>query len=93
MTILVTGGSGFVGLNLCEHLLARGEAVVSFSKGPMPEAARQDFAGLSGTLRVLEGDVCDREAVRRAFGEAGPSRVIHAAAMTPGAAAERTKFR
>lgn len=93
MSILVTGGAGFVGLNLCEHLLARGETVVSFSKGPLPEPARLEFARLSGTLRVIEGDVLDRAAVGRVFAQTGPERVIHAAAMTPGEQAERTSFR
>ncbi|TFH46602.1 MAG: NAD(P)-dependent oxidoreductase, partial [Lysobacterales bacterium] len=31
MTIFITGGSGFVGLNLIEQLLTRGDSVVSFS--------------------------------------------------------------
>ncbi len=93
MTILITGGAGFVGLNLCEHLLARGEKVVSFSKGPMPEPARLEFTRLSGKLRVIEGDVLDRAAVKHVFEEAGPKRVIHAAAMTPGEQAETTSFR
>jgi nucleoside-diphosphate-sugar epimerase len=93
MTVLVTGGAGFVGLNLCERLLVQGETVVSFSKGPMPEQARREFAQLSGTLRVVEGDVLSREAVNQVFGETRPQRVIHAAAMTPGESAESTAFR
>ncbi len=82
-----------MGLNLCEKLLASGETVVSFSQGPMPSPALADFARLPGTLRVMEGDVLDREALRRAFSEAAPTRLIHAAAMTPGARSERTDFR
>ncbi len=34
MTIFVTGGSGFVGLNLLEALLARGDSVVCLSLSP-----------------------------------------------------------
>lgn len=92
MTILVTGGSGFVGLNLCEHLLGRGETVVSFSHGAMPEAAERDFARLPGTLQAVRGDVLDREALARVFREAKPACLIHGAAMTPGPAAERAAF-
>ena len=93
MTILVTGATGFVGLNLCEHLLGRGDAVVGFSHRPMPEATKRDFSRLSGNLRMVTGDVLDSEAVRRVFAETSPARVIHAAAMTPGVEAERKVFR
>ena len=46
MTVLVTGGSGFVGLNVLERLLARGEDVVSFSLEPPPERAAATFEAL-----------------------------------------------
>lgn len=93
MTILVTGATGFVGLNLCEHLLSRGDAVVGFSHRPMPEATKRDFSRLSGDLRMVAGDVLDSEAVKRVFAETSPARVIHTAAMTPGVEAEREVFR
>lgn len=43
--ILVTGGTGFIGRELCAHLLARGDRVAVFS--------RQD----SDTVRALCGKV------------------------------------
>lgn len=89
MTVLITGASGFVGLNLCEHLLARGEKVVAFSMAPMPAPALRDFAALPGVLRVVEGDVSVPSEVETAFREAGAERVIHAAAMTPGGRGEK----
>jgi nucleoside-diphosphate-sugar epimerase len=49
MTIMVTGGAGFVGLNLAEALLARGEHVVVVSRDPVPGPAAQHFATLPGT--------------------------------------------
>ena len=39
MAILVTGGTGFVGLNLVEALLARGDSVAILSNGPLPPQA------------------------------------------------------
>ena len=39
MTTFITGASGFVGLALAEHLLARGEHVVGFDLAPPRPAA------------------------------------------------------
>ena len=66
MSILVTGAAGFVGLNLLEALLGRGESVVAFDRQPLPAAARADFAALSGRLRAVSGDVRDRDAIAHA---------------------------
>ena len=57
--ILVTGGSGFVGLNVAEQLLGRGEGVALFSATPAPPSAIAELSRLPGKLSVLEGDVSD----------------------------------
>jgi nucleoside-diphosphate-sugar epimerase len=36
MSMLVTGGAGFVRLNLLEALRGRGESVVAFDRQPLP---------------------------------------------------------
>lgn len=59
MTVLISGGTGFVGLNLAEALLARGETVVLFALDTPPPRALQRFAALPGTLAVEQGDVRD----------------------------------
>ena len=89
MTIFVTGGSGFVGLNLLEQLLARGDNVVSFSLAPPPAQAMRTFDRLPGTLRHVDGDVCDAGAVGEALVQSGAGHVIHAAVITAGIERER----
>jgi nucleoside-diphosphate-sugar epimerase len=84
VAILVTGGSGFVGLNLLERLLGEGEAVVSLAASPPPEAALADFRALPGRLTVAEGDVRDADLLAGLWREHGIDRVIHAAAITAG---------
>jgi nucleoside-diphosphate-sugar epimerase len=84
MSVLVTGGAGFVGLNLLEALLGRGESVVAFDATPLPGVAAEDFARLPGRLNVVAGDVRDRSAIARAMAAHGVDRLIHAAAITAG---------
>lgn len=73
-TILVTGGSGFLGINLIRYLLARGHALRSWDIAPFayPEAAQID---------ELHGDIRDLSLHERGFD--GVDLVIHCAAALP----------
>ena len=73
--VLVTGGSGFLGINMVRHLLERGETeirVLDIAAFDYPEADRVAF---------LKGDIRDRETVARAM--AGVKWVVHTAAALP----------
>ena len=71
---LVTGGSGFLGINLCRHLLARGWRVRSLDIAPFdyPERERVD---------AIVGDIRDRDAAERAL--QGVDAIVHCAAALP----------
>jgi dTDP-glucose 4,6-dehydratase len=84
MTTLVTGGAGFVGLNLLEQLLGRGDEIVCLSVNPLPDAAASDFAKLPGKLHMVQGDVTDLRSIDDAIDRFGCRRMIHAAAITAG---------
>jgi len=74
-TVLVTGGSGFLGINMVRHLLERGETdirVLDIADFDYPEAGRVEF---------LKGDIRDRGTVARAM--AGVKWVVHTAAALP----------
>jgi UDP-glucose 4-epimerase len=87
--VLIAGGTGFVGLNIAEALLARSEEVVLFDRAPPPEEALAAFEALPGRLHVVPGDVLDPEAVREALALHGrPDAVVQAAAVTPDALRE-----
>jgi len=84
MSIFITGGSGFVGLNLAAALLARGEKVSLFSaSAPLPGAVAE-LSRLPGELNVVAGDVTDAALLDAALRASGARRVIHAAAITAG---------
>jgi UDP-glucose 4-epimerase len=74
---LVTGGGGFIGSHLVELLLRMGRRVTvldDFSTGK-----RENLAGLTGDLVVIEGSVADPGAVAKAV--AAVRGVVHLAAL------------
>ena len=89
MTILITGGTGFVGLAVVEELLSRGESVVTYGPQPVPAQAQEHFAALGGKLACEIGDVCDPVALRAALERHAVSRIVHGAAITAGAEREQ----
>jgi dTDP-L-rhamnose 4-epimerase len=79
-TILVTGGAGFIGSHLADHLLARGHTVRALddlSPQVHGEGARRP-AYLARDVELQVGDVRDPAAVRRALH--GVDAVFHLAA-------------
>lgn len=84
MAVLVTGGAGFVGLNVVEHLLARGEEVVVFGREALPAAAARAFAALPGRLAVVQSDVRDQAALGALFRQHRIDRMFPLAAITAG---------
>lgn len=88
MAVLVTGGAGFVGLNLVAALLSRSHDVTVFGREALPAAASAAFARLPGRLRALQGDVRDEYALRALFATENFDTVFPFAAVTSGPARE-----
>ena len=82
MTILVTGGAGFIGANfVLEWLAGSNETVVNLDK--LTYAGNlENLASLQGDLRhvFVQGDLGDRALVDRLLDEHRPSAVLHFAA-------------
>jgi nucleoside-diphosphate-sugar epimerase len=84
MAVLVTGGMGFVGINVLESLLERGESAVSFDMGAPPPAASKALESHARFLRIEEGSVLDRDGLDALFRKHRIKCVIHTAAVTSG---------
>ena len=91
--VLITGGAGFVGLNLAEHLLGRGEQVVLFGPAAPPPQALAALGAGSGRLSVAIGDVCSATDLDHVLSAHVIDRVVHAAAVTADLARERRAAR
>lgn len=74
MRYLITGGSGFLGINLIRYLLKEGHEVTSIDlvKFDYPEKDQ---------IREIQGDIRDKAAVERAM--EGADIVVHCAAALP----------
>ncbi|USX17615.1 NAD-dependent epimerase/dehydratase family protein [Oxalobacteraceae bacterium OTU3REALA1] len=86
MNVVVTGGSGFVGLALVRRLLADGvggRAVTALTSIDM----RFDGAATDPRLRRLQGSVADTGLLEQAFAQ--PVDVLFHLASVPGGAAEQ----
>ncbi len=76
-TYLVTGGAGFIGSNIVDELLQRGQKVRvldNFATGK-----EENLAGVAERIDLIRGDVRDVGAVNRAV--AGCDFVLHQAAL------------
>ena len=85
MTILVTGGAGFIGSHLCEALLQREHKVValdSFDDFYEPAVKRTNLAKCDGTadFSLVEGDIRDADTVDTVLHDHGVDVIVHLAA-------------
>ena len=74
-TYLITGGAGFLGINLVRHLLNEGQRVVSLDIIPF------DYEDVKDQVTVITGDIRDEAAVAEAM--EGVDIVVHTAAALP----------
>ena len=81
MKVLVTGGAGFIGSNLCEALLKRGDEVVcldNFATGKI-ENLLPLLSAFPQTFKLVVGDIRNSDDCRKAI--EGCEGVLHEAAL------------
>jgi UDP-glucose 4-epimerase len=80
MKALVTGGAGFIGSNLVDALLARGDEVTVVDD--LSTGRRENLEpGLAVGAKLVEADIRDRETLEGIAGEQRPEVVFHLAAQ------------
>src|SRR3954467_4443055 len=80
MRALVTGGAGFIGSNLVDALLDRGDEVTVVDDLSTGRRENLDNA-LAGGARLVEADIRDTQAMRELIAGARPEAIFHLAAQ------------
>jgi UDP-N-acetylglucosamine 4-epimerase len=77
--ILVTGGAGFIGSNLCDHFMAKGYKVVCLDNFATGFKKNIEHHLSNPNFTLIEGDIRNMEDCRKAAG--GVAYVLHQAAL------------
>ncbi len=78
-TVLVTGGAGFIGSNLCHELIARGYEVVALDN--LSSGKETNISGLEGnkSFKFVKGDILDADLLSEEMN--GVDAIFHEAAV------------
>jgi UDP-glucose 4-epimerase len=80
MKALVTGGAGFIGSNLADALLARGDEVIVIDD--LSTGRRENLDGaLAAGAKLVEADIRDRAALEQLASAEKPEVIFHLAAQ------------
>ncbi|MDP9386593.1 MAG: NAD-dependent epimerase/dehydratase family protein [Actinomycetota bacterium] len=79
MKVVVTGGAGFIGANLCRLLVGRSEVDDVVVVDDLSTGAAANLEGVGG-VRLVEGTILDPHVLDRAFD--GAAAVVHLAARS-----------
>ena len=88
MTTLVTGATGFTGINIVRELAKAGEPVVALDLVAESAECRRYLTGLEDKIQFVVGDVLDAISMLSLAETKGIRRIVHAAAITPSGAVE-----
>ncbi|MBN1638393.1 MAG: NAD-dependent epimerase/dehydratase family protein [Ignavibacteriales bacterium] len=75
MKFLITGGSGFLGINLIRYLIERNHEIVSL------DFAEFDYPDIKDKIEIIKGDIRDQTDVEKVFNDI--DIVVHTAAALP----------
>ena len=88
MSIMVTGGTGFIGNRIIRKLVERGEEVVCFDLAP----PRANLDRYMDRIQVYRGDITQVPHLLEAVNTYGVKKIIHMAALLPPDTEDRPHF-
>ena len=88
MTTLVTGATGFAGINIVRALAESGTRVVALDTVGANDECIRYIHDLADKIQFVIGDVLDTQSTMKLAEETGIRRIVHAAAITPSGSVE-----
>ncbi|GKZ15895.1 NAD(P)-dependent oxidoreductase [Haladaptatus sp. T7] len=89
-TVLVTGGTGFIGSYTAKELLDHGHDVVAYDLST--DTRILEKLGIADDVEIRRGDITDSTDVFRAVRETGATRIVHLAALLTTTARENPRL-
>ena len=80
-SILVTGGSGFIGIYVLRRLAERGDTVINFDVRPPGPAATWWLGSLADQIHFVQGGVDELSDVMAAVNKCRPDTIVHIAGI------------
>jgi nucleoside-diphosphate-sugar epimerase len=82
--VLVTGGSGFIGVNIAEELTKKGIDIVLCDLNDLPKEVENALSNNQGSSVFCKADILDGNRLDEIIKEYSINMIIHAAVITPG---------
>ncbi len=83
MAVLITGGTGFIGVNIAEELADEGQEVILLArKPPLPEVT-DSLEQRKGKTIFFKGDILDPDSLDQVIRTYAVDTIIHSAVITP----------
>jgi nucleoside-diphosphate-sugar epimerase len=93
MRVLITGGTGFVGMTLAEELTDQGIDVVLLARRPMLPAMENSLNGRKGKYFYYKGDILNGDSLDEVIKKYNVDSIVHAAVITPDEEREKEESR
>jgi len=93
MRVLITGGSGFIGMTLAEELTDQGMDVVLMARRPLLNEMETALEGRKGKHSFFQGNVLDPDSLDEVIRKYSIDSIVHAAVITPDEVREKEQSR
>ncbi len=90
MTVLITGGSGFIGLNIIEQFITE-RSVVAIDENQLPHQAQKKFK--KNNFQFIRTSIKNKEKIASIIKDYSITIIIHGAALAPGKLSEHINIK